>query len=653
MYFQRVLFCLLCTVTQINHAQAAPLVVTESPKISDALGPSIKTNLESLPVGARRMAEAQRARMGFFDENHTFLTPDGRYHIAEAAYNDTLGSAAALEINGTNNTSEIVSDTVVTVYTPEGVPLLHSLPGSQNVIYLNFLGGVISGRAWNQFYGLPPLQTQPYNVDGLPGFSASERVAMANIWRRVAEDYSPWQIDVTTEPPAVRTSTTVETLITTNVDANGVAMPSSSAGGVAFMDVFGFYDAPFYSPALVYYNNLNNGRSDIVAEAVSHETGHLFGLSHDGTKAGASYYTGAGVGATSWGPIMGAPYNRAVSKFNLGDYADANNQEDDIAIISAAVPLRSDDVGNTPETALQITSSPHAGSYMITASNDVDMFKVVHAGGLLTISATPFVAPDTGLGGNNVDLALQLLDGDQSVIATSDSATSSAALITVTISAGVYYARVYAVGNWVTPYTAYGSVGQYNLGISFEVTAPTTTRPTTPTTRPTTKPSVCPVIYSANMKVYPSGWTVNVAGTWGYGKPSGTYDPKDSNVIGNVISGTGLYPKPLAGVHLINSPLFSLANTNTGTLTFDRFLGILEGDTATIEVCVAGVCTQLWRNVCTVSDLTWTRVSYVLPASVQRQSAVRIRFGLGPTIGTSNTMSSFGWNIRNLTVTAC
>ena len=39
----------------------------------------------------------------------------------------------------------------------------------------------------------------------------------------------------------------------------------------------------YYSPALVYYNNLGGGREDYVSEASSHEMGHNLGLSHDGT----------------------------------------------------------------------------------------------------------------------------------------------------------------------------------------------------------------------------------------------------------------------------------------------------------------------------------------------------------------------------------
>ena len=67
-----------------------------------------------------------------------------------------------------------------------------------------------------------------------------------------------------------------------------------------------------------------------MGQIISHEVGHTFGLSHDGTSQ-ASYYAGA----KGWGPIMGASYGRRASHWSTGEYADANNPEDDTAIIAA------------------------------------------------------------------------------------------------------------------------------------------------------------------------------------------------------------------------------------------------------------------------------------------------------------------------------
>ena len=192
----------------------------------------------------------------------------------------------------------------------DGVPIFHSFPGSANVIYLNFLGGIITGKAWNDHYGIPVIDASEYNTDGVNGFSPAEQQAMASIWRRVAEDYSPWVIDVTTERPTTFTSTVLTATIIRNVGKNGVALPSSTAGGIAYLDIFGFFDAQYYSPALIYYNNLVGGREDIVSEATSHELGHNFGLSHDGVTGGSAYYGGTGSGP--WTNFLGANHGSII-----------------------------------------------------------------------------------------------------------------------------------------------------------------------------------------------------------------------------------------------------------------------------------------------------------------------------------------------------
>ncbi len=43
----------------------------------------------------------------------------------------------------------------------------------------------------------------------------------------------------------------------------------------------------YYSPALIFWDNLGAGREDYIAEAASHEMGHNLGLSHDGVTGGS------------------------------------------------------------------------------------------------------------------------------------------------------------------------------------------------------------------------------------------------------------------------------------------------------------------------------------------------------------------------------
>ncbi len=78
---------------------------------------------------------------------------------------------------------------------------------------------------------------------------------------------------------------------------------------------------------------ITSGKS--CAEAASHEAGHTLGLGHDGANGTQTeYYGGQGSGNTGWAPIMGVGYDQTVTQWSKGEYANANNTQDDLAIIS-------------------------------------------------------------------------------------------------------------------------------------------------------------------------------------------------------------------------------------------------------------------------------------------------------------------------------
>jgi hypothetical protein len=131
----------------------------------------------------------------------------------------------------------------VTHGSPPGVPIHHSLPGATRIIYLNFLGMSVSGTYWNILFP-PPLfpavfQAKPFNIDSTAGFSTEEKLRMSAIWSRIAEDYAPFQVDVTTERPATFTTTTGTLLFTDRTTADSRNMPFPDSGGVAFVNAFG------------------------------------------------------------------------------------------------------------------------------------------------------------------------------------------------------------------------------------------------------------------------------------------------------------------------------------------------------------------------------------------------------------------------------
>lgn len=452
----------------------------------DDLPPGILRNqLKALPDQARQNALSWLSSFQFHEHDVPFLRADkdGGIYFTDTFLPTLIENTETTE----PSTSSAGSISATNVFN------LHSKPGSSKVIYLDFDGHVISGTAWNS--SSSTLTAVPYDLDGAPdSFSATEMNNIAEIWRRISEDYSPFDVDVTTELPASFGPTTGRVLITKDTDANGQAMPSQGAGGVAYVGVWGNSSyATRYSPALVYYNRLGNGRPDYVTEAASHEMGHNMGLSHDGTSTSA-YYGGHGTGFISWGPIMGTGYNRNVSQWSQGEYTDANQFQDDVAIIASKVNLRTDDHANqmsqaTPlvvDAAGNILSSTPANDPnnlnstnkgIINSRTDVDVFSFNTSGGLITLQATPARETSNTRGGN-LDILLSLYDQFGNLITSSNPEDDTDAGISMSVGAGKYYLTVQGTGS--TNYSDYGSLGQYHI----EGVLPQNSDETAPTPNP-------------------------------------------------------------------------------------------------------------------------------------------------------------------------
>lgn len=360
--------------------------------------------------------------------------------------------------------------------------LLHSKPGAARTIHLNFKGATLSGTAWNS--NGTTINALPFDLDGLPySFSTAELQRIQAIWQRVAEDFAPFDVNVTTEAvPAdqlVRSSSS-DTVFGTSVlitSSNGVY--SCSCGGVAYLGVFDD-TSEYHKPALVFYNQLGGGNEKFVAEAISHEAGHNMGLSHDGT-ATVGYYQGHGSGATGWAPIMGVGYYQALVQWSKGEYSGANNTQDDVAVMQGnGLPLRVDDHGNTAASATPLSGTPAGGLVSLAAqgvierSSDVDMFSFTAGAGSASFSVTPAVRSP------NLDATVTLRDAAGTVLATVNPADAVNASFSTTLpAAGTYVLAVQgsAKGDPLgSGYSTYGSLGQYALAAT--VYAPGSLPPT-------------------------------------------------------------------------------------------------------------------------------------------------------------------------------
>ena len=440
-----------------------PFVLSDLPK-SD-----FRDQLKALPAKQRAQAMKQLHTFDFTAMDVPAMKVDkagGVFYVDEFQADATL--------------SDTTSDPSVSAITATDAFSLHSKPGASNVVYLDFTGHTLTNTAWNSYTGAATLTALPYDLDGSPTtFSDAELANIAEIWRRIAEDYAPFNIDITTQEPSTFSTTTGRVLITQDTDASGQAMPAQGAGGVAYVGVWGLSNySTYYSPALVYFNRLGGGRADYVTEAASHELGHNLGLSHDGTST-LGYFGGMGSGYVSWGPIMGTGYGRNVSQWSKGEYTDANNQQDDIAVItgkvgvkaddhanttSGATPLVMDSLGNiastTPETDPSNASTDNKG--VISSRTDIDVFSFKTAGGNVTLAATPAFQSRYTRGGN-LDIELSLYDANGNLVTSSEPVDDTNASISTSLAAGSYFLAVHGVGNSITPYSDYGSLGQYFL----------------------------------------------------------------------------------------------------------------------------------------------------------------------------------------------
>ena len=352
----------------------------------------------------------------------------------------------------------------------ENPPVRHSKPGSARTIYLDFNGHIVTGTAWNSGADAQASYTcTPYDRDAnTSSFSPAEQAGIVLIWERVAEAFRAFDVDVTTEPPAVFTNQTARVLITQERDAKGVRTPvSATASGVAYLNFFGAASfATTYNICFVYQTTLTDSQ---IARVAAHELGHQMGLSHDGTSA-VEYYAGHGGGETSWGPIMGSA-TRNVIQWSKGEYFDANNPEDDLAIIAAKLTVRPDDHAGTDAAATPLIVNGAAVSHrgLLETTGDTDTFAFTTAGGPVALQIGALVNPTVLSNRTSLDVVAELRDASGTVIARSDPPDSPSASFSTTLPAGTYLLRVAGTGvatplaNQPSGYTAYGSIGAFAI----------------------------------------------------------------------------------------------------------------------------------------------------------------------------------------------
>ena len=348
------------------------------------------------------------------------------------------------------------------------VPIYHSNPDSLKKIYLDFDGEIVNQTSWNSSNNNQTIHARAYSVDDdIFTFNQEELDRIYEIWERVSEDYSPFDVDITTEDPGTdffrRGGQGIRVIISTNVDDSRLGGTDNAwfgqAGGVGYVNSWNWQSD---TPVWVFSNLLGNGVKK-VSEAAAHEVGHALGLSHDGVSGGTSYFEGHG----NWAPIMGNAYHRDVTQWSRGEYDGAQNLENDLAIITGKVPYRFDDHSNDPNefsnpTPLIVEGDTLSASGIIEQGNDVDAFSftVGPGAGLVDFSFEPFH------NGPNLNIRARLHASNGVVLFESNPEGDLAASIQTTLDSGDYYLAVTGVGEGdpgTDGYSQYASLGQYTI----------------------------------------------------------------------------------------------------------------------------------------------------------------------------------------------
>lgn len=441
--------------TPIPNRPPLPEVALQRPLNGEAAIAALGKDLPGI-ASHHRLTE-DRLRELFTTDPDLWTDRDGRLYFAESHVPPfELAPATAESLNA--------SAALVPL---DQTFLLHSRPSATRKVFLDFDGHTTSGTSWRDIKdGDSTFVTPPYDFDGVSAsFSNLELERIQYIWQRVAEDFAPFDVDITTEDPGLeglRKTSSGDLAYGVRVCIGGASTDwysTSGYGGVAYI---GSFDWNSDTPCYVWENNLGNGNEKYVAEAISHEVGHTLDLYHDGTST-VGYYEGHGSGADAWAPIMGVGYYKSVVQFSKGEYLNANNTEDDLAKITASynIPYIVDDHGNVFTTATALPSGTVYTEGLIERTSDVDYFTFTAGDGPLSLTI------NVDSRSPNLNVEAKLYDSSGTLVAVSSPPLSLGASFAINpLPAGTYYLTVDGVGSGdplSTGYSEYGSLGIYSI----------------------------------------------------------------------------------------------------------------------------------------------------------------------------------------------
>ncbi|MDB5197102.1 MAG: hypothetical protein JWP88_1473 [Flaviaesturariibacter sp.] len=321
-------------------------------------------------------------------------------------------------------------------------------------IFLDFDGQTVSGTQWNS---VGTIAAGPSNLT---------TAQITEIYDRIAEDYRPFTVNVTTDSTKYFAAPAKQRMrVIFTISHQWYSQP---VGGVSYINSFAWGDNTpcWVFTAALQYNTKN------ISEAGAHEAGHTLGLRHQAsydancTKL-TDYNAGTGTGEIGWAPIMGVGYSKNFTTWNLGPNSlGCSTMQSDMSVITKAangITYRSDDYAEsfTAAAATPLVNNSFDIAGVIAKSDDKDMFKfVVTEPSRFQLTAVPYNVGSNN-SGSDLDMQVQLFDAAQTVAGSYNPAPLLSSVIDTTLTPGTYYLLVDGKGNQFA--SEYGSLGSYAM----------------------------------------------------------------------------------------------------------------------------------------------------------------------------------------------